>query len=72
MPLEFYFVLSPKHCIVVIGVNTQRTSSRRDEEEISNGGANEKQVSPQDNKVPLLDEVALGDKVLVVPPPMTS
>ena len=52
-------MLSPKHCIVVIGMNSRMASSRRVEDEISNRGANDKQVPPQDNQVSLLDEVAL-------------
>ena len=38
MPQDYYYVLSPKHCIVVIGMNTQRAAARRAEEEMTNVG----------------------------------
>ena len=46
----------------------QRESTRRDEE----GRANNNQAPPQDNQVPLLQEVAIGDQVSVVPLLMTD
>ena len=51
--------------MVVIGLNTRRTAASRFGEGVANAG-------PQDNQVPPLEEVAKGDKVSVVPPPMTD
>ena len=53
-------------------MNTRRETVRMDEEEMANVGANDNQVPPQDNKVPPLEEVAMGDRVPVVPPLMTD
>ena len=46
-------------------MNTRRAAARRAEEEMDN-------VGDQDNPVPPLEEVVMGDQVLVVPPPMTD
>ena len=72
MPLESYYVLSPKFYIVVIGMNTQRESTRRAKEGIANVGAHDNQSPPQDNQGPPLEEVDMGDQVPVVPPLMTE
>ena len=72
MPLESYYVISPKPCIVVIGMNTRREAGRKAEEEMANVGAYENQVPPQDNQVLPFEEVAMGDQVSVVPLPMTD
>ena len=53
-------MLSPKPCIVVTSMNTRREASKRAEEEMDNVGAN-------DNRVPLFEEIAMGDQVLVAP-----
>ena len=55
VPLESCYVLSPKSFIMVIGMN------RRAEEQKSNAG-------DQDNQVPPLEEVSMGDQTLNVPP----
>ena len=39
MPLDSYYVFSAKTCIVVIGMNTLRESTRKAEEEMENKGA---------------------------------
>ena len=65
-------LLSRNTYIVVIGMNTQREASRRAKEGIGDVGAHENQAPPQYNHVPLLEEVAMGDQVPVVPPPMTD
>ena len=39
---------------------------------MDNVGDHDKQVLPQDNQVPPVEEVAKGDQILVVPPPMTD
>ena len=52
MPLESYYVLSPKPCIVLIGVNTRRQASRRAEEEMANVGDQDNQMPPQENQAP--------------------
>ena len=36
MPLEYYYVLSPKLCIIFLGMNTRIAAARRDEEEMAN------------------------------------
>lgn len=51
--------------MVVLGMNTRRESSKRAEEEMDKVGTN-------DNRVPLFEEIAMGDQVLVAPPPMTD
>ena len=63
MPLDSYNVLSPKPCNVVIGMNTRRAAARRVEKEMVN-------VGNQDNQVPPHEEVAMGDQVSDVSPPM--
>ena len=70
MPLESCYVLSPKPCIVVINMNTRKDDAKRVEEEMENMGAQDDEVPPQDNQVLSLEEVAMGDQVTVVPPPM--
>ena len=72
MPLEYYYVISPKPYIMVKGMNTRRATTRRAEEGIANVGANDNKAPPQDNQVPPLKEVALGNHVPVVPPPITN
>ena len=51
-------------------MNTQIASSRRNKEEMANVGTHDNKGPPQDNEVPTLEEVAMGDQVPVVPPPM--
>ena len=46
MPLESNYMLSPKPCIVLIGMNTPRTASRRNEEKMENIGAQDNQMPP--------------------------
>ena len=58
-------MLSPKPCIVLIGMNARRKDARRAEEEMANMGAN-------DNQVPTFEEVAIGEQVTIFPPPMTN
>ena len=53
-------------------MNTQRATSRRPEEEMSNVGAHDNQVPPQANQVPQLEEGSMGDQVSVVLPQMTD
>ena len=66
MPLESTLcVLSPKSCVVVIGMNPQTSSARRTKEGIANAGELDNQVSP-------LEEVVVGDQVSVAPPPMAD
>ena len=54
-------MLSPITCIVVIGMNTRRVASRTAKEETVNMG-------DQDNQVPPLQKVAIGDEVPVGEP----
>ena len=64
VPLESNLcVLSPKSCIVIIRMNTRSSAARRTEKFIAIAGA-------QENQVPPLEEVAIGDKVPISPPPM--
>ena len=65
-------MLTPKPFIVVIGMNNRRAAARRTEESIANVGANDNQAPLEENQVPPLDEVAMGDQVSVVPQPMTN
>ena len=51
-------------------MTTRRAAARRVEERIANVGAHDNQAPPQDNQVPLLEQVPMGDQVLRVPPPM--
>ena len=62
--------VSPKYFIVVISMNSRRAAARRGEEGIENAGAHDSEVPPQDNQVPPLVQVAMGDHVLMVPPPI--
>ena len=39
---------------------------------MANVGAHNRQVPLEDNQVPPLEEVAMGDQLLVVPPPKTD
>ena len=48
--------------MVVKSMNTRRAAARRSKERIDNAEA-------QDNQVPPLEEVSLGDHVMVTPPP---
>ena len=59
--------LSPRPLDVVIGMITKRESTRRVEEAIANA-----RVPPQDNQVPPLDQVPMGDQLSVNPPPITD
>ncbi|TMX04114.1 hypothetical protein EJD97_011539 [Solanum chilense] len=52
-------------------MNTRREDTRRAEEGMSLG-ANDNQVPPQDNQVPSLEELAMGDQVSVASPPITA
>ena len=70
MPLESYYVLLPKPCVLVIGKKTRRKAARNSKDEMANVEGQDNKVPPQDNQVPLLEEVAKGDEVHVVPPPM--
>ena len=63
-------MLSHKPFIVVTGMNTRRSAARRFDEGIANAGAQDNQAPPQDNQVHLIKEIAMGDKILVVPSPM--
>lgn len=54
LPIQSYYVLSPKVCIVVIYINTQREAGRRVEEQIANVGSHESHVPSQDNQMPPL------------------
>ena len=63
-------LFSPKTFIVVIGVNTRRAATRRAKEGIANAEAHDNQAPPTDNQVHLIEEISMGDKILVVPPPM--
>ena len=65
-------MISPKPYIVVIGMNTKREASRRDEEGIAYMGANDNKCLPQDNQLPILEEIAMGDQLPVVPPSMND
>ena len=65
-------MLTPKPFIVVIGMNNRRAAARRTEEGIAYVGANDNQGPLEENQVPPLDEVAMGDQVSVVPQPMTN
>ena len=57
VPLESTLcVLTPKHCMVVIGMNTRRAAARRLDEKIDNVG-----VPPYGNQDPLVEEVANDD-----------
>ena len=56
-------MISPKPCIVVKGMNNRRAVATRDEEEMANAGAHVNQVPP-------LEEVVIGDHVLLVLPMM--
>ncbi|TMX01885.1 hypothetical protein EJD97_023254 [Solanum chilense] len=42
------------------------------EEGIANAGAHDNHAPPQDNQLPPLEEVDMGDQVLVVPPLITD
>ena len=53
-------------------MNTQRTTTRRSEEEMSTVVAEDNEMPPQDNQVPPFEEVATGDQVPVVPSTMTN
>ena len=72
MPLEYYYVISPKPYIMVIGMNTRRATTRRAEEGIATVGAIDNKAPPQDNQVPPFENVGMGDQILVVPLPMTD
>ena len=66
------YVLSLEPCIIFIGMNTRREKATRREEGIANVGANDNQAPPQDNQVPPLEGVVMGEQVAVVPPLMTD
>ena len=67
MPLEStLFVLSPKHCIVVIGKSTRRAAPRRLDEDIANTG-----VPPHGNQYLPLEKVANDDQAMANPTAMT-
>ncbi|TMX05322.1 hypothetical protein EJD97_024624, partial [Solanum chilense] len=53
-------------------MNNRRAGAKRAEEGIANPGAQDNQAPPQDNRVPPLEEVAMGNRNSVVPPPMTD
>ena len=55
---------------MVIGKNTRRAAARREEEGLAIVRAYEKQEPPQNNHVPLIEHVSMGNQVQVVPPPM--
>ena len=57
--------------MVVLGMNTRREDARRAEEGMF-VGANDNQGPPQDNQVPPLEEVSLGDQVSIASPPITD
>ena len=65
-------MLSAKPCIAVIGKNTRSAAATRAGEQMANVGTHENKVTPQDNQVPPLEEVAMGDQVSIVPPLMTD
>ena len=54
-------MLTPKPFIVVIGMNNRRGAARRTEEGIANVGANDNQAPLEENQVPPLHKVAMGD-----------
>ncbi|TMW98660.1 hypothetical protein EJD97_003682 [Solanum chilense] len=56
--------------LVVFQPMSRIVAARSAEESIANVGDNDNQAPPQDNQVPLLEEVAMGDQVPVVPPAM--
>ena len=56
---------------MVVGINTRRPVAKMTEEGVVNAGAHENQVPPQDNLVPPLEQVCMGDRVPVISPPMT-
>ena len=58
--------------MIVIGLSTRRAVSRRAEEELVNIRDHDNQLPLQDNQVAPLEEVAMDDQVLDVPPPMTD
>ena len=73
MPLDSTLcVLLPKTFILVIGMNNKRAVVRRVEEGIYNVGAQDNQAPLQDNQVPPVQDVFMGDQVQVVPPRMTD
>ncbi|TMW96555.1 hypothetical protein EJD97_007171 [Solanum chilense] len=51
-------------------MNTIRASIRRSEEGIANAIAHDNQAPPQKNQVPPLEQVTMGDKVPLIPPPI--
>lgn len=54
-------MLTPKPFIVVIGMNNRRAAARRTEEGIAYVGANDNQGPLEENQVPPLHKVAMGD-----------
>ena len=53
-------------------MNTRRAAVRRSEEDLANSGALDDLAPPQDKHVLPLEQVPVGDKVSVIPPPMTD
>ncbi|TMW91227.1 hypothetical protein EJD97_014606 [Solanum chilense] len=53
-------------------MTTIRSAVRRVEEGIANMGDNDNQAPLQDNKVPPLEQVPMGGRVLVLPSPITD
>ena len=53
-------------------MNTRREAERRSEKGIANVGVYYNEAPPQDNQVPPLEEVTMGDQVPVAPPQMIN
>ena len=50
----------------------RRAATRRADEGIANAGVHDNQAPSQENQVPPLEQVPMGDQVLVIPPPLVN